>query len=271
MLVALIGALLMGVGLIAFVVNLARSLGWAHPLEVALPEGWLGRPGVECPAGSRQGCVGRQRGPDAGSLGREGRGKMDPGRAPGGAPRVGPGGRVEPMDALEAVVEIPRGSRNKYEMDHATGTIRLDRVLFSSVHYPTDYGFIVGTRAADGDPLDVLIVVEEPTFPGCRVRIRPIGVLTMKDEKGMDEKILAVPVADPRFDGVRDITDLPGHWLLEIHNFFSTYKLLEGKETEVHAWEGAAEAMTLLNRYQRKGLRSRALPRRRGRGAAEGS
>src|SRR4051794_35390244 len=101
--------------------------------------------------------------------------------------------------AVDAIVEIPRGSRNKYEFDPATGSIRLDRVLFSSVHYPGDYGFIPGTRSGDGDQLDVLILVEEPTFPGCRVRIRPIGVFLMQDGQHVDEKILGVPVADPRF------------------------------------------------------------------------
>ena len=124
--------------------------------------------------------------------------------------------------AVEAIVEIPKGSRNKYEVDHATGAIYLDRVLFSSIHYPADYGFIAGTKAADGDPLDVLIIVEEPTFPGCRVRIRPIGVLLMRDEMGTDEKILAVPVADPRFDDIDDMGDLQKHWLLEIENSFDT-------------------------------------------------
>src|SRR5262245_65989449 len=109
---------------------------------------------------------------------------------------------------IEAIVEIPKGSRNKYEFAPDTGTIRLDRVLFSSVHYPGDYGFIPGTRAGDGDPLDVLILVEEPTFPGCHVHVRPIGVLLMQDEKGIDEKILGVPVADPRFDEVNDLGDL---------------------------------------------------------------
>jgi inorganic pyrophosphatase len=145
-------------------------------------------------------------------------------------------------------VEIPKGSRNKYEFDHTTGAIRLDRVLYSSVHYPTDYGFIPGTTSADGDPLDVLIIVEEPTFPGCRVRIRPIGVLLMRDEKGLDEKILAVPLADPRFDGIRDLAEIHGHWLAEIRNFFATYKMLEGKETRVEGWQGAREARDVLRR-----------------------
>jgi inorganic pyrophosphatase len=156
----------------------------------------------------------------------------------------------EHLATVEAVVEIPKGSRNKYEFDHATGTMRLDRVLFSSVHYPTDYGFILGTQTADGDPLDVLILVEEPTFPGCHVTIRPIGVLRMRDEKGADEKILGVPVADPRFEGIDDINALQPHWLVEIEYFFATYKTLEGKESVVEGWRGAAEAHATLQKYQ---------------------
>ncbi len=152
--------------------------------------------------------------------------------------------------AVEAVVEIPKGSRNKYEIDHATGVVRLDRVLFSSVHYPTDYGFVLNTKAADGDPLDVLIIVEEPTFPGCHVTIRPIGVLVMRDEKGLDEKILAVPTADPRFSAIEDISQLQPHWLTEIENFFRTYKLLEGKETAIEAWKGAKQAARVLKKYK---------------------
>jgi inorganic pyrophosphatase len=147
---------------------------------------------------------------------------------------------------VEAIVEIPRGSRNKYELDPATGTIRLDRVLFSSVHYPGDYGFIPGTRSPDGDPLDVLILVEEPTFPGCHVRVRPIGVLLMHDEHGGDEKILGVPVADPRFAEVADLTDLPPHWLAEVENFFETYKVLEGKTATIEGWKGRGDAQRVL-------------------------
>jgi len=155
----------------------------------------------------------------------------------------------ESYAVVEAIVEIPRGSRNKYETDLATGTIHLDRVLFSSVHYPADYGFIPGTRSADGDPLDIMIIVEEPTFPGCRVKVRPIGVLLMRDEQGVDEKILGVPVADPRFDGIQDISQLQQHWLAEIENFFNTYKVLEGKETHVEDWRGSGEAKEVLRRY----------------------
>ena len=149
----------------------------------------------------------------------------------------------------EAIVEIPRGSRNKYELDHKTGAIRLDRVLFSSVHYPTDYGFIPGTKSADGDPLDVLIIIEEPTFPGCHIEVRPIGVLLMRDEKGIDEKILAVPVSDPKFDEIQDISDLSKQWLAEIENFFNTYKMLERKESSVEGWRGSEEARAIIKKY----------------------
>lgn len=156
-------------------------------------------------------------------------------------------GEAEP---LEVVVEIPRGSRNKYEIDEASGAVRLDRVLYSSVHYPTDYGFIPGTRAEDGDHLDVLVIVEEPTFPGCHLRVRPVGCLKMRDEKGLDNKIIAVPVADPRFDEVHDLSDVASHWLREIENFFATYKTLEAKETEVTGWEGREVAWEIIRRAQ---------------------
>lgn len=147
---------------------------------------------------------------------------------------------------VDVFVEIPRGSRNKYEYDSERKLLVLDRTLYSSVHYPTDYGFIPGTLSEDGDPIDALVVVEEPTFPGCLLRGRPIGVLNMVDEKGPDEKILLVPEGDPRFDGVDDIGDLAPHWLREIENFFQTYKTLEGKLTEVTGWNGAARANELI-------------------------
>jgi len=150
--------------------------------------------------------------------------------------------------AVDAIVEIPRGSRNKYEFDPTSKSIRLDRVLFSSVHYPGDYGFIVGTKCGDGDPLDVLILVEEPTFPGCRVRVRPIGVLHMKDDGSDDEKLLAVPEGDPRFAEVNDLNDLPHHWLAEVKNFFSTYKVLEGKTASTGEWKGASDACAALKK-----------------------
>ena len=152
-------------------------------------------------------------------------------------------------NSVEAVIEIPAGSRNKYEMDPKTGHIHLDRVLFSSVHYPADYGYIPGTISADGDPLDILVLVNEPTFPGCRIKVRPIGVLLMRDEKGVDEKILGLPIADPRFKGMKDLKDIQKHWLVEIENFFNIYKELENKEIEVEGWRGAEEAFNILNKY----------------------
>lgn len=156
---------------------------------------------------------------------------------------------------LEATIEIPRGCRNKYEFDHERGIFRLDRVLYSSVHYPTDYGFFEGTLSGDGDPLDVLVIVEEPTFPGCHVRSRPVATLMMVDEKGTDEKVLAVPMDDPRFTSVRTLDDLPEHWTHEIAAFFRTDKELQGIQTEVRGWMGVDEAWRLIaecqERYER--------------------
>lgn len=143
---------------------------------------------------------------------------------------------------VEALIEIPRGSRNKYEFDEETGRIRLDRVLYSSVHFPTDYGIIPETLAPDGDHLDILVIVHEPTFPGCMVEARVIGGLDMVDEKGSDFKVLALPERDPRFDGIDSLDDLPQHWLREIETFFDTYKILEPKQTEVLGWHPAVEA-----------------------------
>ena len=154
----------------------------------------------------------------------------------------------ERPEFIEAVIEIPKGSRNKYQYDHASGSIRLDRVLFSSVHYPTDYGFFPGTHAPDGDPLDVLVLTDEPTFPGCRVRARPIGVLVMRDDKGEDEKILASPLADPRLSGLADISEVNKHLLDEIENFFATYKVLEGKSTEISGWRDGEHAWEVYER-----------------------
>ena len=154
------------------------------------------------------------------------------------------------MEPIEVVVEIPRGGRNKYEFDRERGVFVLDRVLYSSVHYPTDYGFVASTLALDGDALDALVVVDEPTFPGCHVMARPIGVLAMRDEKGPDQKILAVPIGDPRFDSIQDLHDIDGHWLREIENFFQTYKTLEDKWTDVVGWEDAASAARVIRGAQ---------------------
>src|SRR6266568_4649264 len=134
--------------------------------------------------------------------------------------------------AVEVVIEVPRGSRNKYEFDHDRHVMHLDLRLFSATVYPADYGFVPDTLAEDGDPLDALVLLEEPVFPGCWVRTRPIGIFWMEDEKGPDAKIICVPLGDPRWDQVRDLGDMPTHLRSEIHNFFDVYKALEpGKST----------------------------------------
>jgi inorganic pyrophosphatase len=159
-------------------------------------------------------------------------------------------------ESIEVFVEIPQGSRNKYEYDKVRHVFVLDRVLYSSVHYPTDYGFVPDTLAADGDPLDALVIVNEPTFPGCLIPARPIGMLDMHDDKGDDEKILAVPLGDPRFDEVIALEHLSPHWLREIENFFQTYKTLEDRLTEVRGWRDAAAAWDMIEQcravYQRR-------------------
>ncbi len=148
---------------------------------------------------------------------------------------------------VEVTVEIPSGSRNKYEFDHQRRRFVLDRTLYSSVHYPCDYGFIEGSLADDGDPLDVLVIIAEPTFPGCVVRARPVGVLDMVDEKGHDYKILAVAHDDPRWEATEALEDLSPHRLLEIENFFETYKTLEHRPTTVNGWLGAADAWRIID------------------------
>src|SRR5262249_36514572 len=130
-------------------------------------------------------------------------------------------------EALVVFVEIPAGSRNKYELDRETGAIVLDRMLFTSMRYPSDYGFVAGTLAGDGDPLDALVLVGEPTFPGCRIRARPVGLFRMRDEKGADDKILCVPLRDPLWSSAQELSDLPQTLLNEIEHFFAVYKDLE--------------------------------------------
>jgi inorganic pyrophosphatase len=156
----------------------------------------------------------------------------------------------QPADEVTAFIEIPQGSRNKYEYDPASGRFRLDRVLFHAIHYPADYGFVLDTLAVDGDPLDILVIVQEPTFPGCLVPARPVGGLDMTDEKGKDFKVLAVPVGDPRFDHVHELADLGEHWPKEIEAFFATYKLLEPKWSEVQGWRSAADAWRVIRECQ---------------------
>jgi inorganic pyrophosphatase len=149
-------------------------------------------------------------------------------------------------ETIEVVIEIPRGSRNKYEFDKERGVFFLDRVLFSSVHYPTDYGYVTHTLGEDGDPLDALVIVNEPTFPGCHIVARPIGMLDMRDEKGPDQKILSVPMGDPRLRNLLKLADIDPHWLLEIENFFQTYKALEEKSTEILGWRDVDVARDVI-------------------------
>ncbi len=144
-------------------------------------------------------------------------------------------------------VEIPQGSRNKYEYDKDRDEIMFDRMLYSSMHYPTDYGYVEQTLARDGDPIDVLMLVWEPTFPGCLVEARPVGVFLMADEKGPDEKLLCVPVSDPQWSHVDSLDDVPPHLLREIEHFFEVYKDLEDKFVEVDGWEGRKKAFSLLH------------------------
>ena len=144
---------------------------------------------------------------------------------------------------FDVTIEIPAGSRNKYEVDHATGRIRLDRMLFTATRYPHDYGFIDGTLGQDGDPLDAMVLVNEPTFPGCVIRARAVGMFRMTDEAGGDDKLVCVVAGDPRYDGMQDIDDLPVFERLEIQHFFEVYKDLEpGKSVEGASWAGREEA-----------------------------
>ena len=144
---------------------------------------------------------------------------------------------------FDVTIEIPKGQRNKYEVDHATGRIRLDRMLFTSTRYPHDYGFIEGTLGEDGDPLDALVLLEEPTFPGCLIKCRAIGMFRMRDEAGGDDKVLCIPAGDVRKDHIQDLSDVSEFEVLEIQHFFETYKDLEpGKSVEGAEWVGRAEA-----------------------------
>ena len=156
-------------------------------------------------------------------------------------------------DEITVFVEIPTGSRNKYERDHETGEIILDRMLFTSMHYPADYGFIEGTLGEDGDPLDALVFVNEPTFSGCRIRARPVGLFRMWDEKGQDQKILAVPLRDPAWSYVQDLGDLRPNLRNEIEHFFAVYKDLEGKPTGTEGFGDREEALRVIEEARRRG------------------
>ncbi|UCG54396.1 MAG: inorganic diphosphatase [Dehalococcoidia bacterium] len=153
---------------------------------------------------------------------------------------------------LWVVVEIPKGSRNKYEYDPHLGAIKFDRMLFSAVHYPSDYGYIDKTLAEDGDPLDALVLVYEPTFPGCYIKVKPVGLFRMWDEKGPDEKILCVPINDPQWNHINQIKDVPPHLLKEIQHFFIIYKELEKKKTRVEGWEDKKSAIATILKAQKR-------------------
>jgi inorganic pyrophosphatase len=149
-------------------------------------------------------------------------------------------------DAFPVVIEIPKGSKNKYELDKETGLLKLDRVLYSAVHYPADYGFIPRTFCDDGDPLDALVLSQEPVYPLTLVEARAIGVMRMRDEKGIDDKIVAVSVHDPAFSGYTDKAQLPAHLLLELRRFFEDYKALEHKQVVVEDLLGPEEAVRII-------------------------
>ncbi len=147
---------------------------------------------------------------------------------------------------FDVLIEIPKGSRNKYEYDFKLKKLRYDRMIFSSMMYPADYGFIPETLALDSDPLDVLVLVTEPTFPGCVMEVKPIGVFHMADEKGPDEKIICVPVSDPIWNRLNDLSDVNGHLIKEIEHFFKVYKDLEQKKVDVEGWGDVKEAQDII-------------------------
>lgn len=151
---------------------------------------------------------------------------------------------------VEVLIEIIKGSRNKFEYDLERKLIKFDRMLFSAVHYPSDYGFIMDTLAEDGDPLDAMVLVWEPTFPGCLIEARPVGLFKMWDEKGPDEKILCVPISDPMWNHIHSLNEVPPHLLKEIEHFFSVYKDLEEKKTGIEGWEGREAAQKVIRKAQ---------------------
>ncbi len=160
-----------------------------------------------------------------------------------------------PPDEIFVVVEVPKGSRNKYEYNKKWNAIHLDRVLYSPLHYPGEYGLVPQTFYDDDDPLDALMLMDEPTYPGCVIDARPIGLLKMLDSGDADDKVLCVPINDPKYAEYNDLQDVPSHVLKEIAHFFEVYKRLEGKETSILGWEGADIAkeriLYSMNLYKR--------------------
>ena len=153
---------------------------------------------------------------------------------------------ADPAERFLAVIEIPKGSKNKYELDKATGLLLADRVLYSSVHYPANYGFIPRTYCEDGDPLDILVLCQEPLTPLCLVGCRAIGMMSMRDEKGRDDKIIAVHADDPAYNDYQDISALPRHVVRELQRFFEDYKILEHKEVVVETFRGHLDAVNTI-------------------------
>lgn len=151
------------------------------------------------------------------------------------------------MADYDVVVEIPKGSRNKYEVDHVTGRVYLDRVLFTAFTYPVDYGYFENTLGLDGDPVDALVLLEYPVFPGVGIKVRPVGVLNMTDEAGSDAKVVCVQHKDPRWSHIQDITDVPEQTRKELEHFFARYKDLEpNKWVTIEGWGDAAEAEAIV-------------------------
>ena len=155
---------------------------------------------------------------------------------------------------IDVVVEIPKGSRNKYEYDYEKKMIRYDRMIFSSMHYPSDYGFVPETLAEDGDALDALVLVSEPTFPGCVIQVRPIGLFRMTDEKGPDAKLLCVPVSDPIWNSMYDLSEVNEHLKNEIEHFFQVYKDLEKKKVGIDGWDSKEHALEIIKESQQRYL-----------------
>ena len=165
--------------------------------------------------------------------------------------------RRKAVPVLTVMIEIPKGSRNKYEYDHRRNVIKFDRMLFSAMHYPSDYGFITDTLAEDGDPLDALVLVWEPTFPGCFMDVRPVGLFRLRDEKGPDAKIMCIPLGDPLWNHIRSLEDIPPHLLKEIEHFFKVYKELEEKKTGIEGWEGLDAALVTIKDAQERYVKTK--------------
>jgi inorganic pyrophosphatase len=188
--------------------------------------------------------------------------KFPPSAFPGTLYGIDPG--PECPQIVRMIVEIPKNSSNKFEYDPVARTFRLDRALYSPMHYPADYGFVPGTIAEDGDPLDVLCLIDHPTFTGCLIEVRPVGVLDLVDQTTTDHKIIAVPLRDPRFEQIKTVQDLPPHVAREFEHFFTIYKELEDKVVETRGWHGLDHALEVIN-TSRQRYTEATLPRKKAR------